>query len=30
VSYTPEGEATLFTGMLTADYTAEGLRAWRV
>lgn len=29
ITYTPEGEATQFGGLLSADYTFEGLRAWK-
>jgi hypothetical protein len=29
ISYTPEGQATAIGSLLTADYTAEGLRAWK-
>jgi YD repeat-containing protein len=29
ISYTPEGQATAIGSLLTADYTADGLRAWK-
>jgi|GEM_PF-1344789 len=29
IVYTPEGQATSIGGLLTADYTAEGVRAWK-
>jgi RHS repeat-associated protein len=29
ITYTPEGQATAIGSLLTADYTAEGLRAWK-